>query len=222
MAADLLAALETPCALAPGLWLARGFFDAPAQRRLAGDVAAATEAAPFFRPRMPRSGKPFSVLMTNCGALGWVSDETGYRYQARHPLTGAPFPPIPALALAAWEALSGGAPKPQACLVNFYEAGARMGLHRDADEGDFSAPVVSISLGDDALFRYGGLRRNDPTKSVRLRSGDVIVLGGASRLAFHGIDRIYPKTSDLLPQGGRLNLTLRRVAAAGAPQGTKP
>ncbi|WP_374306338.1 alpha-ketoglutarate-dependent dioxygenase AlkB [Methylocella sp.] len=212
LSAGLLGGLEPTVELAPGLLLARSFFDAPAQRRLAADVAQAAQAAPFFRPRMPRSGKPFSVLMTNCGELGWISDESGYRYEPRHPATGASFPPIPALALSAWRALAGAAPAPQACLVNYYDAGARMGLHRDADEGDFLAPVVSISLGDDALFRYGGANRSDRTKSVRLRSGDVVVLGGPSRLAFHGIDRIYPATSGLLPQGGRLNLTLRRVS----------
>ncbi|WP_395664322.1 alpha-ketoglutarate-dependent dioxygenase AlkB [Methylocella sp.] len=211
MAFDLFFGREPVQDLAPGLRLARGFFDEAAQRRLADEVAALARAAPFYRPHMPNSGRPFSVLMTNFGALGWVSSVAGYRYQPTHPETGAAFPPIPALALEAWERLAGVLCAPQACLVNYYAPGARMGLHQDADEGDFSAPVVSISLGCDALFRYGGARRADPTRSVRLRSGDVVVMGGPARLVFHGVDRIYPGTSGLLPQGGRLNLTMRHV-----------
>jgi alkylated DNA repair protein (DNA oxidative demethylase) len=175
-------------------------------------VAAVAARAPWFTPRMPRTGKAFSVRMTNCGSLGWVADVDGYRYQPGHPETGEPWPPIPALALLAWSELAGFPRPPQACLVNAYDVSARMGLHQDSDEGDFSAPVVSISLGCAALFRYGGAKRNGPTKSIKLQSGDVVVLGGASRLAFHGIDRIYPGTSALLPGGGRLNLTLRAVA----------
>ncbi len=213
---DLFDALQpmaelAPCFLAPGLLLARGFFDAEAQKRLAAEILAITTRSPLYVPRMPRSGKPLSVKMTNCGTLGWVSDIDGYRYQPRHPETGEPWAPIPALAMQAWRELSGDPLTPQACLVNFYGASARLGLHQDSDEGDFSAPVVSISLGDSALFRYGGLRRNDPTRRVKLDSGDVIVLGGPSRLVFHGVDRIIPGTSDLLPGGGRINLTLRRV-----------
>jgi alkylated DNA repair protein (DNA oxidative demethylase) len=100
---------------------------------------------------------------------------------------------------------------PEACLVNFYGEDAKMGLHQDRDEQEFAAPVVSISLGDDCLFRVGGRRRNDPTSSLRLRSGDVVILGGEGRLCFHGVDRIYPGTSMLLKNGGRINLTLRRV-----------
>ncbi len=208
---DLLSALKPSIELAPGLLLARGYFDAAEQARLAADVLAVAARSPWFTPRMPRTGKAFSVKMTNCGTLGWVSDIDGYRYQPSHPETGEPWPPIPDLALRAWRELAAYARAPRACLVNFYDASARMGLHQDSDEGDFSAPVVSISLGDDALFRYGGLRRNDPSKSIKLHSGDVIVLGGASRLVFHGVDRIYAGSSALLPGGGRFNLTLRGV-----------
>ncbi|ACK52692.1 2OG-Fe(II) oxygenase [Methylocella silvestris BL2] len=215
MTKDLFAALEPSVELAPGLVLARGFFDGSAQRLLADEIAALASVSPWYRPRMPRSGKPFSVEMTNCGTLGWVSDIGGYRYQPLHPVTGEPWRPIPALALRAWGVFSAYPLPPQACLVNFYGAEARMGLHQDADEGDFSAPVVSISLGDEALFRYGGQNRSDPTRSVRLRSGDVIVLGGPSRRAFHGVDRIFPGTSELLQGGGRINLTLRRVTGRG-------
>jgi alkylated DNA repair protein (DNA oxidative demethylase) len=163
---------------------------------------------------MPRTGKPFSVRMTNCGALGWVSDTAGgYRYQPTHPETGEPWPPIPALALNAW-AEAGYSRPPEACLVNFYDAAARMGLHQDRDELDIAAPVVSISLGDAALFRFGGTSRSGGTKSIRLQSGDVVVIGGASRLAYHGIDRIIPGSSTLLGEPGRINLTLRRVSPA--------
>jgi alkylated DNA repair protein (DNA oxidative demethylase) len=213
---DLFSTLEPVAELAPGLRLARGYFAPAEQERLAADIAALAARAPWFIPRMPRTGKAFSVKMTNCGTLGWVSDIDGYRYQPLHPVTGEPWPPIPELALRAWRELAAYALAPQACLVNFYDDSARMGLHQDSDEGDFSAPVVSISLGDDALFRYGGLRRNDPTKSIKLHSGDVVVLGGQSRLAFHGVDRIFGGSSALLPGGGRFNLTLRGVTSRKA------
>jgi alkylated DNA repair protein (DNA oxidative demethylase) len=160
---------------------------------------------------MPRTGKPFSVRMTNCGELGWVSDETGYRYQPTHPDTGAPWPPMPGVLLDAWRALANYPHPPQACLVNVYATTARMGLHQDRDEADLEAPVVSLSLGDTGLFRIGGARRTDKTRSLRLASGDAFVFGGPARLAFHGIDRIVAGTSTLLPNGGRINLTLRRV-----------
>ncbi len=201
-----------PVFLAPGLIFAQGYFDAARQQALAAEVAALAARAPWYMPRMPRTGHPFSVKMTHCGPLGWVSDVDGYRYQPLHPVTGEPWPPIPALALQAWRELSAYPHPPQACLVNFYNSSARMGLHQDSGEGDFSAPVVSISLGDSCVFRYGGLKRGDPTKSLKLHSGDVIVLGGASRLAFHGVDRILAGTSQLLPGGGRVNLTLRGVS----------
>jgi alkylated DNA repair protein (DNA oxidative demethylase) len=169
-------------------------------------------AAPLFEPRMPRTGKAFSVRMTNCGPLGWVSDVAGYRYQPQHPDTGAPWPAMPDAALRAWAELAPGAPAPEACLVNFYEPGARMGLHQDRDEQDLSTPVVSLSLGDSCLFRVGGTVRGAPTRSFRLHSGDALTLGGPARLAFHGVDRIMPGTSTLLASGGRINLTLRRVS----------
>lgn len=152
--------------------------------------------------------------MTNCGDLGWVTDkERGYRYQSNHPVTGKPWPEIPASLLALWEAVSGYPAPPEACLVNFYSETAKMGMHQDRDEDDFSAPVVSVSLGDAARFRVGETTRGGRTASVRLESGDVVVLGGEGRLCFHGVDRIYPSTSALLKNGGRINLTLRRVTA---------
>jgi alkylated DNA repair protein (DNA oxidative demethylase) len=152
-----------------------------------------------------------SVRMTNCGPLGWVTDERGYRYQATHPETGEPWPPMPDVLLDAWKELAAYPHAPEACLINFYGPEAKMGLHQDRDERDFDAPVVSLSLGDTCLFRLGGTRRSDPTRSVRLTSGDAAVLGGPARLAFHGVDRILPATSMLLPEGGRINLTMRRV-----------
>ncbi len=203
-------------ALTQGRQLWRGGLPPHEQTAILAELRRAEADAPFFTPAMPRTGKPFSVRMTNLGPLGWVSDkERGYRYQATHPVTGEPWPAIPATVLEVWRSVTDYPHDPEACLVNYYAPGTRMGLHQDRDEEDLSAPVVSISLGDDCLFRVGGVSRNGPTKSMRLSSGDVVVLAGASRLAFHGVDRIYPGTSTLLagwfPQGGRINLTLRRV-----------
>ena len=208
----------------PAGLLHRGWWPREAQETALSAVRQAVAKAPFFQPVMPRTGKPFSVRMTNFGTLGWVSDrDGGYRYQPVHPVIGRPWPPIPAPVLAVWWALSGYRHPPEACLVNLYRKGARMGLHQDRDEQDFDAPVVSISLGDDCRFRLGGTSRGGPTRAARLSSGDVVVLGGESRLAFHGVDRIYAGTSDLLngwlPEGGRINLTLRRVTP---PPGSPP
>ncbi|GGE29690.1 alkylated DNA repair dioxygenase [Agaricicola taiwanensis] len=189
-----------------------GFFDRAAQEALVEELRAVLRAAPLFTPTMPRSGKPFSVRMSNCGPLGWVSDQLGgYRYQALHPTTGQPWPPMPQAVLRAWEALSDYPHPPQACLINWYGPGARMGLHQDKDEQDLGAPVLSLSFGDTAVFRVGGIERTDPTTSFRIASGDAVVLGGAARLAFHGVDRVIAGSSTLLPDGGRINLTLRRV-----------
>lgn len=202
--------------IAPGVVHYPEYLDRTAQETLVAALRAAAQAAPLFRPRMPRTGKPFSVMMTNLGPLGWVSDESGYRYQAAHPETGRPWPPLPETLSQAWNSLAGYPHPPEACLVNFYEASARMGLHQDRDEAEFEAPVVSLSLGDTALFRIGGTERRGPTRSLRLASGDALVFGGPARLAFHGIDRVMAGTSTLLPQGGRINLTLRRVTHPGS------
>ncbi len=188
-----------------------GFLDEAGQRALLSALHAIIATAPLFQPVMPKTGKPFSVRMTNCGPLGWVSDRAGYRYQPAHPATGRAWPPMPEIVLDAWAALSGYPHPPEACLVNYYAPDARMGLHQDRDEADFSAPVVSLSLGDEALFRVGGTKRNDPTRSFRLRSGDAVVLADDARLAFHGVDRVIAGTSTLLSEGGRFNLTSRRV-----------
>ncbi|WAP70515.1 alpha-ketoglutarate-dependent dioxygenase AlkB family protein [Jiella pelagia] len=188
-----------------------GHFDRDAQASLVEDVRSVVAAAPLYTPVMPRWGRPFSVRMTNCGAHGWVSDKSGYRYQPQHPVTGEAWPPIPEALLALWEEVAGYPHPPEACLVNFYDDAAKMGLHQDKDEADLDAPVVSVSLGDDCRFRVGGTERGGPTASIRLASGDVFVLGGEARLCHHGVDRIYPQTSTLLKNGGRINLTLRRV-----------
>lgn len=198
-------------ALQPGCLHYPGYFDTTAQQELVATLRAVVAQAPLFTPRMPRTGKPFSVKMSNCGDLGWVSDETGYRYQAMHPVTGKPWPAIPARLLALWDQLAGYRQPPQACLINLYASGARMGLHQDRDEMDLEAPVLSVSLGDTGIFRIGGETRGGATHSCKLQSGDVLIFGGPSRLAFHGIDRILSGTSRLLAEGGRLNLTLRRV-----------
>lgn len=197
--------------LESGLFLYSGYFDRPAQRTLRDAIRKIVDIAPLFQPTMPKTGKPLSVKMSNCGALGWVADKAGYRYQKAHPVTGLPWPKIPSDLLSLWGAVAPGAPEPQACLINYYQPDAKMGLHQDKDEDMFQAPVVSVSLGDDCRFRIGTSERKGPTKSFKLQSGDVLVLGGDSRLAFHGVDRIYPGTSTLLKKPGRINLTLRRV-----------
>lgn len=211
-----MTASSRPSGCPAGLTLLPGRLDRCAQQALIEDLRAVVRAAPLFTPVMPRTGKPFSVRMTNCGPLGWVSDRAGYRYQATHPVTGRPWPAMPAAVLALWEEITGYAAPPEACLVNFYGAQAKMGLHQDRDEEDFEAPLLSVSLGDTARFRLGGVERGDPTRSFPLASGDVMMLAGPLRLAHHGIDRIVPGTSTLLAEGGRINLTLRRVTRPGS------
>ena len=194
-----------------GLRFYPGYLDRDGQAELLAAVRGIFKEAPPFTPRMPRSGRPFTVRMSNCGPLGWVSDASGYRYQPLRPDTGQPWPSIPATLIAIWSELARYPDPPEACLINIYGPTAKMGLHQDRDEVDFDAPVISISLGDCCLFRVGGIKRSEPTRTIRLSSGDVLVLGGDARLAFHGVDRIYPGTSSLLPERGRINLTLRRV-----------
>jgi len=203
--------------IVPGALLYRGYFDDDAQEELAREIAQVIARAPLFTPTMPRTGKPFSVRMTNCGPLGWVSDrEKGYRYEARHPETGEPWPDMPAMLLDAWRELARFPRPPEACLVNLYDESARMGLHQDRDEADFSAPILSASLGADCRFRLGGETRGGKTRSFVLSSGDVLLLSGPARLRFHGVDRIVPTPRPGLPAqalagGARINLTLRRV-----------
>ncbi len=192
-----------------GFEIHKGWLDRPAQEALAEDLRRVAEAAPFFQPVTPW-GKPMSVRMTAAGKYGWMTGKGGYHYAPRHP-SGVDWPPIPESVLAIWRALVSEARMPDCCLVNFYGEKARMGLHRDADEADFSWPVLSISLGDPGLFRVGGPERGDPTRSILLESGDVVVMGGLARLAYHGVDRVRFGGSTLLPKGGRINLTCRVV-----------
>ena len=195
--------------LAPGLRYFPDRFDRAAQEALVASIRQVVADAPLFVPRMPKTGKPMSVRMTNCGSLGWVTDkERGYRYQPTHPETGRPWPAIPDALLALWDEVSGFGKPPEACLVNFYDPDAKMGLHQDRDEADLTAPVLSVSLGDTAVFRIGPAE-GGRTQSLKLASGDVCALTGPARLARHGIDRLLAGSSRLLPGGGRVNLTLR-------------
>jgi alkylated DNA repair protein (DNA oxidative demethylase) len=199
----------------PGFQLISGRLDPAAQHALLDEVLERVGAAPFYRPVTP-SGQSMSVEMTNFGPLGWITDRAGYRYEPRQPATGAPWPSIPAQLTALWTELCDATTPADACLVNRYDAHAKMGLHRDYDEADFGFPVLSISLGDTALFRIGGLQRSDRTATLKLSSGDVAVMGGEARRAYHGVDRILAGSSRLIPGGGRINLTLRRARPASA------
>jgi alkylated DNA repair protein (DNA oxidative demethylase) len=201
--------LPVPPVVIGGAELYSGRLDTASQAAIVADIREVVRAAPLFSPLTPW-GKPMTVRMTSAGKYGWYADRKGYRYIDRHP-GGAAWPPIPDRVLALWRDLVDADRMPDCCLVNFYSADARMGLHQDKDEADFRWPVLSVSLGDDARFRIGGTERGGKTESVWLRSGDVLILGGASRLAYHGVDRIAPGTSTLLREPGRINLTLRVV-----------
>ena len=194
-----------------GFKLICGALDPGAQADLVRSVLKAADLAPFYRPLTP-GGKTMSVLQTSFGPLGWTTDRGGYRYEPHHPRTGAPWPELPPVLLEIWRRFAPDAPAPDSCLINLYRGPAKMGLHQDADEKDFSVPVVSVSLGDTAVFRLGGQARSDPTRTVRLSSGDVCLLAGASRRAFHGVDRVLAGSSRLVPGGGRINLTMRRAS----------
>jgi alkylated DNA repair protein (DNA oxidative demethylase) len=215
MTADILVRAFPGFELQPGLFYAPDYLDRAAQEKLLAEVRACLEVAPLYTAHMPKSGLPLSVRMSNCGPLGWLTDrEKGYRYEQLHPETDRAWPAIPQLAGKAWRDLGFYFEPPQACLINYYGPAAKMGLHQDRDETALDAPVVSLSLGDTCLFRYGGLKRRDPTRTIKLNSGDAIVLGGEARLLFHGVDRILSGSSTLLAEGGRFNLTLRRVSDA--------
>lgn len=199
----------SPTTMLAGFEIYEGFLPRSAQEAIVGDLRQVARHAPFFAPTT-RFGKKMSVRMTSAGRYGWFTDARGYRYIDTHP-SGTPWPPIPDRVLSIWRDLISEARMPDCCLINHYRESAKMGLHQDRDEADFSWPVLSVSLGDDALFRVGGAERRDRTQSIWLRSGDVVVMGGDARLAHHGIDRIKFGTSPLLAQGGRINLTLRVV-----------
>lgn len=192
-----------------GIKVHQQHISAPDQAELVEQVRRVVRAAPLYRPET-RTGRKMSVRMTSAGTFGWMSDRSGYRYEREHP-HGMEWPPIPQMAMDIWRSVSGVARDPQSCLINFYDADAKMGMHQDRDEADLDMPVVSISLGDDARLRVGGVEKGGKTQSLWLNSGDVAVMGGEARLAFHGIDRIRAGSSALLPNGGRINLTLRVV-----------
>lgn len=190
-----------------GIDVYKTYLDAARQAGLVADVRHVVEAAPFFSPETPY-GKPMSVRMTSAGAVGWYADRSGYRYASKHP-SGVDWPPIPPAVLALWHDLTGLERAPDCCLINYYGEGARMGMHQDKDEAEFKWPVLSVSLGDAGLFRIGNASRGGKTESFWLESGDVVVMGGAARLTYHGVDRIRFRSSTLLPKGGRINLTCR-------------
>lgn len=190
-----------------GVQVHQGAIEPAAQHALVAALRGVIRDAPLFSPQTPY-GKPMSVQMTSAGDVGWYADKTGYRYAPTHP-SGTPWPPIPRAVLDIWAQYAGCARAPDCCLINFYREGAKMGMHQDKDEADFRWPVLSVSLGDMALFRIGNTTRGGKTESIWLESGDVVVMGGDARLVYHGIDRVRFGTSRLLPKGGRINLTLR-------------
>ena len=201
--------MSLPSKVVRGLEIWQGYLEESDQKRMVDDLRLVVSSAPLFSPNTPY-GKPMSVKMTSAGRYGWYSDRRGYRYIPEHP-SGSAWPPIPHSVMSVWNALSGCRRRPDCCLLNHYSQGSRMGMHRDSDEANFEYPVVSISLGDSALFRIGNLERGGRTESAWLRSGDIVVMGGEARLVYHGVDRIEFGSSDLLRKGGRINLTLRVV-----------
>ena len=192
-----------------GVQVFQGLLDRGSQNAILRDIRDIMAKAPLFSPKTP-SGKPMSVQMTSAGDFGWVSDKSGYRYAPNHP-NGTVWPEIPSSVHQIWDQVSGSDRRPQCCLVNLYRDGAKMGMHQDRDEAEFGEPVVSVSLGDDALFRIGNLTRGGSTESIWLKSGDVVVMGGDARLVYHGVDKTRAGSSTLLNGGGRINLTLRVV-----------
>ena len=190
-----------------GFHIYKTALDIGAQQQLVDVVQGIVKAAPLIRPQTP-SGRQMSVRMTSVGRVGWTATASGYQYAKHHP-SGVAWPAIPREILDVWGSVTRDAPLPDSCLINFYDETASMGLHRDRDEADFQWPVVSISLGDEGLLRVGCHERGGTTESIWLQSGDVVVMGGQARLVYHGIDRIKGGSSRLLPNGGRLNLTLR-------------
>jgi DNA oxidative demethylase len=192
-----------------GVPVYKGVLTPDAQKSLVLALRDVVQAAPLYAP-VVASGKVMSVRMTSAGRFGWFSDRSGYRYLKEHP-SGTPWPGIPQALLRLWQRLTGLTREPDSCLINFYGAAAKMGMHQDRDEADFSWPVLSLSLGDDGLFRVGNTSRGGKTESLWLSSGDVVLLHGDRRLVWHGVDRIRFQSSGLLPAGGRINVTLRVV-----------
>ena len=190
------------------------YFSTEEQSTLIGAVKQGVLQAPFFIPTMPRTGTAMSVALSNFGPLGWVTDkDRGYRYEPRHPKNGAAWPELPSLLVKLWDEVTGYPARPEACLINWYrpESASKMGMHVDNDENELRAPVVSVSLGDPAMFRIGGPKRGGPTQGIKLYSGDVVVLAQDARLCYHGVSKVFYGESALVPRGGRINLTMRRV-----------
>lgn len=198
-----------PTQIIRGFEIYSGYLNPEDQALLVEDIREVVRAAPLFSPMTPY-GKPMRVRMTSAGKYGWFSDRKGYRYEPQHP-SGKPWPAVPHRVMRLWNTLVSDHRAPDCCLVNFYDETAKMGLHQDRDEADFSWPVLSVSLGDEGLFRIGNATRGGKTESIWLRSGDIVVMGGEARLLYHGIDRIRAGSSTLLTKGGRINLTLRVV-----------
>ena len=198
--------------IAEGAVLLRAFAS-PVAAQLIADLAHLVEAAPF-RHMITPGGFRMSVAMTNCGHAGWVSDRKGYRYDTTDPLTGRAWPAMPDSfrTLATSAAAEAGFPDfaSDACLINRYEPGARLTLHQDRNEQDYTAPIVSVSLGLPAVFQFGGSSRKDRPRRMRLESGDVVVWGGESRLAYHGIAPLKPGDHPLTGPT-RINLTFRKA-----------
>jgi alkylated DNA repair protein (DNA oxidative demethylase) len=199
-------------AIAEGAVLLRGFA-LPQATSLVAEIQALAAQSAFRRMETP-GGYRMTVAMTNCGEFGWITDRRGYRYAASDPQSGRPWPPLPRLfgELAAAAAAAGGYPgfRPDACLVNRYEPGTRLTLHQDRNERDFTAPIVSVSLGLPAVFLFGGNERRDRPRRLRLDSGDVVVWGGPARLFFHGVDPLADGDHPLTGRC-RYNLTLRKA-----------
>ena len=192
-----------------GVQVFQGLLERSQQEQLLEEIRGVVAHSPLFSPVTPQ-GRQMSVQMTSAGQFGWVTDRSGHRYAPRHP-NGTSWPPIPEKALDVWNLVSGSGRIPECCLVNLYRETAKMGLHQDRDETDFAHPVVSISLGDDGLFRIGNTTKGGKTESIWLKSGDVVVMGGNARLIYHGIDKTRSGSSTLLSGGGRINLTMRVV-----------
>ncbi|MCY4303954.1 MAG: alpha-ketoglutarate-dependent dioxygenase AlkB [Aestuariivita sp.] len=192
-----------------GFIVHKKYLDSAQQQQQLSALRKVISQVPLFCPNTPYD-KPMSVKMTSAGRYGWFSDRKGYCYIRRHP-SGQNWPDIPESILRVWSKLVDVKKKPDCCLINFYGKDARMGMHQDRDEADFSWPVLSISLGDDCLFRMGNSTRGGSTESLWLQSGDVVLMSGDARLKYHGVDRIRFGSSRLLPKGGRINLTLRVV-----------
>jgi alkylated DNA repair protein (DNA oxidative demethylase) len=212
MIADLFEAERRYIPLGPGAVLLGGFARS-VEGSLMAEIWAIVEQAPF-RHMLTPGGHRMSVAMTNCGAAGWVTDRTGYRYTVRDPETARPWPAMPEAfsdlaARAATEAGFDGF-GPDACLINRYAPGARLTLHQDRNEQDFAAPIVSVSLGLPAVFLFGGLQRSDPQRRVSLMHGDVVVWGGPSRLRHHGVLPLEAGQHPLIG-GYRINLTFRKA-----------